>query len=215
MDIDITPQLVFTITISIFGLFGNTALIYTYSKKNLEIRFNALMITLAAYDIFYLITDSTTLITNHWTLNHFRGFAFTGSIITTVTISLERYLVLCKDSHILDKKLTIPWHIVLITATSILINLTLLGVYLFVTWTIILSTILLVLNLRLYQKLKILKQSLVTTNKSNKNLKKSMFRAKLCFCFTIMFIICSFVAWLPMAYLVSISFINSLGCNFI
>ena len=126
MEIEVTPQLIFTVTISIFGLFGNSALIYKFSKKNLEIRFNALMITLAAYDIFYLLTDSTTHLTAHWTLNHFRGFAFTGSIITTVTISLERYLVLCKDSHILDKKLTIPRHIVLITIISILINLTLL-----------------------------------------------------------------------------------------
>ena len=126
MEFKISPKSVFTLVIGIFGFIGNLALIYTYSKKNLQIRFNVLMITLATFDIMYLIFDSTTYLTDFWILINFRGFAFTGSVITTVTISLERYLVLCKDSQILDKILPTSWHIVLITVLSVMINLSLL-----------------------------------------------------------------------------------------
>ena len=103
---EVTSKLIFTINVSIIGLVGNIALFYTYSKKNLKIKFNVLMMTLAVYDIFYLITDTTTYFTNYflvfkYVVFNFRGFAFTGSVLTTFTTSLERYLVLQGDNKLM------------------------------------------------------------------------------------------------------------------
>ena len=76
------------------------------------------------------------------------------------------------------------------------------GTYLFVTWTILLSITLLIFNVQLYQKLKDLKL-LALSQKTSASLKKSIFRAKISFCVTVLFIICSFVSFAPMFYLVS------------
>ena len=76
------------------------------------------------------------------------------------------------------------------------------GTYLFVTWTILLSITLLIFNVQLYQKLKNLK-ILALSQKTSASLKKSIFRAKISFCVTVLFIICSFVSFAPMFYLVS------------
>ena len=114
---------ILTVIIGSIGLLGNIALIFTYQKKNLQIRFNVLMVTLAVFDIFYLITDSTTQFVDYWLLMHLRGFGFTASILTTVSISFERYLVLCKGSELMDK-IPIWLNVFLILIVSIIINAT-------------------------------------------------------------------------------------------
>ena len=92
----------------LLGMFGNIALIAIYSKKNLNLRFNKLMITLAIFDLSYL-TVHMCLFINSVTLGvtsvthmifGFLGYcAFKGSAFTTIAISLERYLILCKDRY--------------------------------------------------------------------------------------------------------------------
>ena len=114
---------IITVIISLIGLLGNIALMVTYKKKNLQIRFNVLMITLAGFDIFYLISDSTAQFTNFWLLMHLRGFGFSASILTTVCISFERYMVLCKNSELVEK-VPIGVNVTLIVFFSILINST-------------------------------------------------------------------------------------------
>ena len=120
---EVSTWAIITLIISIIGLLGNIALMVTYRKKNLQIRFNVLMITLACFDIFYLISDSITQFQDFWLLMHLRGFGFSASILTTVCISFERYMVLCKNSELVDK-VPIGVNIFLIIFFSVLINST-------------------------------------------------------------------------------------------
>ena len=40
----------------LLGIIGNSALIFTYKRKGLDVRFNQLMVTLAVFDIIFLVT---------------------------------------------------------------------------------------------------------------------------------------------------------------
>ena len=85
-----------------FGIGGNIALIRNYKTKNLKVRFNCLMLFLAICDLTYLISIMVVLIVVetvgevhflHWLCEVF----FCCSVYTTTAITLERYLVFCKD----------------------------------------------------------------------------------------------------------------------
>ena len=90
------------VVLAAFGIGGNIALIRNYQAKNLKVRFNCLMLFLAICDLTYLISIIVVLIVVetvgevhflHWLCEVF----FCCSVYTTTTITLERYLVFCKD----------------------------------------------------------------------------------------------------------------------
>ena len=90
------------VVLAAFGIGGNIALIRNYKAKNLKVRFNCLMLFLAICDLTYLISIIVVLIVVetvgevhflHWLCEVF----FACSVYTTTAITLERYLVFCKD----------------------------------------------------------------------------------------------------------------------
>ena len=90
------------VVLAAFGIGGNIALIRNYKAKNLKVRFNCLMLFLAICDLTYLISIMVVLIAFeivgevhflHWLCEVF----FACSVYTTTAITLERYLVFCKD----------------------------------------------------------------------------------------------------------------------
>ena len=90
------------VVLAVFGIGGNIALIRNYQAKNLKVRFNCLMLLLAICDLTYLISIMVVLIVVetvgevhflHWLCEVF----FCCSVYTTTAITLERYLVFCKN----------------------------------------------------------------------------------------------------------------------
>ena len=90
------------VVLAAFGIGGNIALIHNYKATNLKVRFNCLMLFLAICDLTYLISIIVVLIVVetvgevhflHWLCEVF----FACSVYTTTAITLERYLVFCKD----------------------------------------------------------------------------------------------------------------------
>ena len=88
----------------VFGLIGNVALIAIFRKKDLRLRFNSLMLTLAIFDLIYLcmqITQSMAMYLKEWKLVHkmevFSNTAFSLSSFTAIAISIERYCKVCRN----------------------------------------------------------------------------------------------------------------------
>ena len=88
----------------VFGLIGNIALIAIFRKKDLRLRFNSLMLTLAIFDLIYLcmqITQSMAVYLKEWKLVHkmkvFSNTAFSLSSFTAIAISIERYCKVCHN----------------------------------------------------------------------------------------------------------------------
>ena len=88
----------------LLGLYGNVCLINIYRKKDLKIRFNALMLLLACCAntclTLHLICWICSFISGasklKWALYFISEFPFRGIIYSTVAVTIERYLVLCK-----------------------------------------------------------------------------------------------------------------------
>ena len=108
LDITLSVLLCF---ITLVGCCGNVALFWTYWKKNRQLRFNVLMIILAIFDsafLGFLFGDwmiSTSFFTEGLTGFAFTDglpkaglflFAFNGAVFTTLSISIERFMYLCK-----------------------------------------------------------------------------------------------------------------------
>ena len=97
--------------IALIGIIGNIALILFYKKKGLNTRFNQLLVTLATFDlIFLLVIPSVPASFYFVSTAKTNGFlalfniayivsytALKGSIFTTIAITAERYLVDCKS----------------------------------------------------------------------------------------------------------------------
>ena len=95
----------FLLLITTFGLVGNTYLIYLFVKARQYFKhFNALVLTLGCYDLMFLICSlilgtpfifGTSENVLKWT-HPFSQIAMSGVIYSTIGISLERYLIICK-----------------------------------------------------------------------------------------------------------------------
>ena len=93
-------------TIFTLGLIGNIALIVIFSKKDLKLRFNGLIIGLAVFDLVYMTTRLTWSMIDYNYLNYYKltmvvqnlsQVAFSCSAYTAIAISLERYILICHN----------------------------------------------------------------------------------------------------------------------
>ena len=96
-------------TIFTLGLIGNIALIVIFSKKDLKLRFNGLIIKLAVFDLVYVTTQLTLSMINYLDikdtayidirsiLGAMNEVAFSCSALTAVAISFERYALICHN----------------------------------------------------------------------------------------------------------------------
>ena len=94
-------------TIFPLGLIGNIALIVIFSKKDLKLRFNGLIIILAVFDLVYMTTRLTWSMIfyldlqldseKYLTMVALTEVAFSCSAFTAIAISLERYILICHN----------------------------------------------------------------------------------------------------------------------
>ena len=86
----------------LIGIVSNIAMILNFKQKDLKIRFNSLIILSAIFDLTTICTFVLTFI-SYITKAPVAIFlfvddvAFNCSAFTMTTITLERYLVLCKN----------------------------------------------------------------------------------------------------------------------
>ena len=105
-NLDATSKLPFQIVtciISIFGLVGNLALFVIYVRKDQKIRFNTLMLLITSFDFFYNVIGIAEFFENEtleWLILFLYGFTITGSVWATTLVTIERYLILCKEKYI-------------------------------------------------------------------------------------------------------------------
>ena len=100
-----STQLIFAgiiLVFAIMGIAGNIALIRIYKGKNLQNRFNCLMLFLTICDLCFLVMCIFDFVIIEIVgetpfFNWLVEICFTASVYTTVAIALERYLVFCKD----------------------------------------------------------------------------------------------------------------------
>ena len=119
--------------LGLFGIIGNIGLIVVYRKKPLKVRFNALMLMLATFDLLFILTVPAVAILGIWTFEvrhlfwplhvtyYFNQVAFSGSILTTIAMALERYLMVCKGKE--TDRYAFKWTVATIVAASLLISL--------------------------------------------------------------------------------------------
>ena len=123
---------IFCALVGLLGIIGNIGLIFEFRKKPLKVRFNALMLTLATFDLIFLLTVPAIAVLTmqaifsdlFWPLHvsyYFNQVAFTGSILTTITVAAERFLVVCKGTDM--DKYAFKWTVATIVTSSLVISL--------------------------------------------------------------------------------------------
>ena len=92
--------------IVVFGLIGNVSLIAIYRKKDLKLRFNSLILTLAVSDLIYLSAKITESMADYFELDYgkikvtphiFSHIGFSLSTFIAISMSIERYCMLCRN----------------------------------------------------------------------------------------------------------------------
>ena len=204
-----------------FGIYGNYSLITIYRKKNLKDRFNGLMLLLSSCAMtclslhlvfficsFFIKTTSTPYLT----LVFLSESPFRGIIFSTVAVATERYLVFCLGKN--TDKYPFKWTLGLIGGLAVLLSLpqpywnkscsvyyTTTTIFNFICMGGIPSVILLFVNKELYQKLKIckneLKSSQFSSQKTKEAIEKSIFRARLSILIALTFVLCQTLYWIP------------------
>ena len=106
-------------------MIGNILLVITYRKKDLRIRFNGLMMTLAIFDFLYIGICFRNIVCLYFKsyayLQLFYAlefFLFYCSVYTVMMICLERYLLLCKNKN--TGTYSFFWFLAIILVMSIL-----------------------------------------------------------------------------------------------
>ena len=86
-----------------FGLIGNILLIIIFYQKDLRIRFNGLIMTLAIFDFLYICICFGNDVCLYYKFHNgnlfyaLENFLFYCSIFTVTMICIERYLVVCRN----------------------------------------------------------------------------------------------------------------------
>ena len=238
----------FSALLGLLGIIGNIGLIVVYRKKPLKVRFNALMLTLAIFDLIFILTVPAVAISIisifvsdlFWPLHityYFNQVAFSGSILTTIAVAAERYLMVCKGKD--SDKYAFKWTVATIVTSSLLISLpspsfaydlgldrgnTNAQVYLIVTvclkflfFGLVPSGLIMFMNVSLYKKLKECKthleqseSSLGISSGANESLLKTIFQTKLSLIISSVFVISQAFSWIPLIVSVSSPSLESL-----
>ena len=137
MNIDFIFNVILLIIFGSIGIMGNILLIRLFMNTDTKVNFHKLMITLAIYDLIYIIFSFVAFALPELSEDYIKyGFhhyiatkavpllqvTLTGSVYCTVSVSLERYMTVCHPFYVADKKWSAKWHIIPIIAFSIIYN---------------------------------------------------------------------------------------------
>ena len=123
----------------LIGLIGNLVLIIFFSRKRNKLSFYGLMIMLSAYNVLMITMDflifSVPLLSTHFEESIFYnhhvikvGYTLlevgvTGSIYSTIAVSVERYLVVCHPFYAESHKFSTKTQIVLVSVLTVIYNI--------------------------------------------------------------------------------------------
>lgn len=120
------------------GIIGNVAAICLFSRQSIQLKFHRLMMMLATYDLFYillsLILFTVPQISEAYNTSgaHFyvlpralplAQMSLTGSVYSTLAITVERYLIVCHPFYTISHKWAAKRYIIPIVLFSFLYNL--------------------------------------------------------------------------------------------
>ena len=214
--VQLTGKVLFFIFTAI-GLASNIALIRIYVKKDLTLRFNSLMLTLAFFDLAAVASCLLTAILQltigddqNFALLYYLDVALLNcSGYTMVAIALDRYLSLCRGITSNQYRLpigstTVQILIVAMVLTSpyymwnpghfvyFVITLT----WQFVVQALIPCILLLILSITLYKKLQRLKSDDEFPHNADVALKKSILKVRMSLLISSIFVISQILVWL-------------------
>ena len=86
---------------ALIGIISNIALIVIYKQKDLKVRFNCLMLSLAVFDLMTILAFALTAIVElavgtNTVLPFLSGALLNCSAYTMTAIAIEQYLLLCR-----------------------------------------------------------------------------------------------------------------------
>ena len=137
-QVQIALECIAMLVVGIIGIIGNTLAIYIFSNLKKQMKFHQLMIMIFVFDTSFIILTLMIYSFPHMSDEYKYGdtychmlpiitplqeIALTGSIYSTMAISIERYLVVCHPFYTLSNRWSSKRYILPIIAFSVLYNI--------------------------------------------------------------------------------------------
>ena len=130
-------EVVLLTVIGVFGITGNTAAIVVFSRMKTQMIFHRIMIMLSTFDnilvllnivifVYPRFSESFNATGYHYIAPYtlpVAQIAMTGSVYSTMAITVERYLIACKPFYVISHRWSAKRYIVPIVVFSISYNL--------------------------------------------------------------------------------------------
>ena len=134
---EFTFEIVLLTIVGSFGIVGNTAAIVMFVRMKDQMNFHRIMIMLSTFDSILILLNIVTFVYKHFSESfnavgyHYIALfmlpvaqiAMTGSIYSTMAITVERYLIACKPFYVVSNRWSANRYIIPIVAFSITYNL--------------------------------------------------------------------------------------------
>ena len=134
---EFTFEIVLLTIVGSFGIVGNTAAIVMFVRMKDQMNFHRIMIMLSTFDSILILLNIVTFVYLHFSESfnavgyHYIAqfmlpvaqIAMTGSIYSTMAITVERYLIACKPFYVVSNRWSANRYIIPIVAFSIGYNL--------------------------------------------------------------------------------------------
>ena len=131
-------EVVLLLVVGVFGIIGNLSSIIIFARIRNQLKFHRLMVTLAVYDTFCILLSiiiftfplvSKSFVTSgvyHHLVPKILPLvqiAMTGSVYSTIAISLERYLIVCHPFYVVSHEWSFKKYILPIITFSFVYNI--------------------------------------------------------------------------------------------
>ena len=131
-------EVVFLLIVGTFGIIGNLSSIIIFARIRNQLKFHRLMVMLAVYDTFCIVLSIviftfplinksfvTSGVYHHMVpkILPLVQIAMTGSVYSTIAISLERYLIVCHPFYVVSHDWSFKKYILPIITFSFVYNI--------------------------------------------------------------------------------------------